>query len=310
MKAVVYEKYGPPEVLEIKEVEKPVPKDNEVLIKVYATTVTAGDWRMRKASPFLVRLFNGLFRPRKVRILGFEVSGVIEETGKDVKAFKKGDPVFAFCGYRFGGYAEYRCLPEDGAIALKPANMTFNEAATVPLGSITAMIFLRKGGIKEGQHVMINGASGSVGTFAVQLAKHFRTHVTGVCSGGNADLVRSLGADDVVDYTKENIAALPKKFDLIFDAVGKLRKSKCRGILQSGGKFVTVMASARQGKDDLLFIKDLIESEELTTVIDRTYKLEEIREAHAYVQQFHKRGNVVVEVLEKGESMRQEGTIQ
>jgi NADPH:quinone reductase-like Zn-dependent oxidoreductase len=294
MRAVVYEKYGPPDVLELRDVAKPVPKNDEVLVKVHATSVTAGDWRMRKAEPFLVRLFNGLLKPKRVKVLGFEVSGVIEGLGKDVQSFRSGDAVFAFCGYTFGGYAEYRCLSEEGVIAHKPEGMSFEQAATVPLGSLTALNFLKKGNIAKGQRVLIYGASGSVGSFAVQIARHFETHVTGVCSGKNKEMVRSLGADEVIDYTTTDIGTLPLKFDVIFDAVGKTSKSACKNLLASGGKYVTVNSPGKFDKEGLAFVKQLIDSGKLTTVIDRTYALDEIREAHRYVEKFHKRGNVAV----------------
>lgn len=301
MKAAVYDRYGPPEVVEIRDVPKPTPKAGELLVRVRAATVAAGDWRMRRPSPFLARLFNGLFRPKKVHVLGFELSGEVEAVGDGVSRFKVGDGVFAFTGFGFGAHAEYRCLREsggdpqkDGIVARKPTNLTHDEAAAVPVGALTAQSFLRESGLKQGQSVLVYGASGSVGTFAVQLAKALGAEVTGVCSAANVDLVRGLGADHVVDYTKEDVAAGGRTFDVVFDAVGKLPASKARSVLARGGRRASVTSSAKLEPGDLDQLRELIEAGKLRPVIDRRFPLEEIVRAHEYVEAGHKKGNVVV----------------
>jgi NADPH:quinone reductase-like Zn-dependent oxidoreductase len=317
MRAAVYHRYGPPEVVRIEEVPKPAPRDDEVLIRVHATTVCAADWRLRKADPFLARFLNGLLRPKRHGILGMEFSGTIEAVGAGVSRFSPGEEVFGSPLFKFGAHAEYVCLSQDGQLERRPANMALDEAAAVMFGAMTAAGCLRKAGVRPGQRVLIYGASGSVGVFAVQLAKHFGAHVTGVCSTANLDLVRSLGADAVVDYTREDFAASGPVYDVIFDTVGysgvrrSLRALKRGGVCLLGaampdrvmlaalwaritGAGTVIAAGSKPAPDDPALFKQLIEAGVLRTVIDRRFTLDQIADAHRLAEGGHKRGHALV----------------
>jgi len=322
MKAVVCTKYGPPEVLQLAEIEKPSPKDNEVLIKIYATTVHIGDTRIRGfVVPFLFRLpFRvGIgFRGPRNKVLGMELAGVIEEAGKDVTQFKVGDQIFASTDTAMGAYAEYTCMAQDKFIALKPANTSYEEAAAAPNGANMAKLMLKKAKIQEGQKILINGASGSVGTYAVQLAKYYGAEVTGVCSTANIELVKSLGADEVIDYTAEDFTQNADTYDIVFDAVGKSSFSKSKRALKQGGIYLTTvpalgsilqklktsmfgskkvaLPAIGQKASDLIFLKELIETGKLKVVMDKIYPLEQIVEAHRHVDAGHKVGHVAITV--------------
>ncbi len=317
MKAAVYTQYGAPQVLQLNEVAKPTPKDNEILVRIKATAVNSGDVRLRKADPFAVRLFFGLMKP-KVNTLGTVFSGEVESVGKQVKLFKAGDPVFGHTDMRFGAYAEYICIPEDGSLAIKPANISHGEAAVIPFGGVTALHFIKKAIIKPNQKVLVVGASGAVGSAAVQLAKSYGAIVTGVCSTTNIALVKSIGADQVIDYTKEDFTRNGEIYDLIFDAVNTISVSGTLKSLARNGKMILSAAGMSEmlhgswvsitskrkvftgviahKAEDIIYLKGLIEALKFKPVIDRIYPLSQIAEAHAYVEKGHKKGNVAIAV--------------
>ena len=324
MKAIVHTKYGPPDELQLKEVEKPVPGDNEVLIKIHATTVTTTDCNARnftfvpKSFMLFARIMFGFKKPR-IKILGIDLAGEIEAIGKDVKLFKAGDHVFGSPGTKFGGHAEYVCVPENGPLAIKPADLSWEEAAAISLAGNTALFFIRDlARIQPGQTILIHGASGAIGTYAVQLAKYYGAVVTGVCSATNADMVKSLGADNVIDYTKEDFTKSNEKYDFVFNVVGKTTFSQCKGILKPKGIYLDNMMEVKDflkvmwtsivgGKkikggvstekaENLKFFIELIDSEKLRPVIDRIFPLEKTAEAFRYVEQGHKKGNVIITI--------------
>ena len=309
MKAIICTQYGPPEVLKIVEIDKPVPKNNEVLIKVIATTVHIGDTKIRRLEPGLGTIKDFFFKPLmrigmgfrgpRNKLLGMELAGEIEAVGSNVTLFKIGDPVFASTEFRMGAYAQYCCFPEKGCIAIKPSNMTYEEAAPISNGGLTALINLRKANIQPGQKVLIYGASGSVGTYGVQIAKYFGAEVTGVCSTANLELVKSVGADKVIDYTKEDFTKNKDTYDVIFDAVGKIEPSRRKIALKKSGMFVSafdISGNIKLKATDLIFLKELCEAGKPKTVIDKSYSIEQIVEAHKYVDKGHKKGHIIIRI--------------
>jgi NADPH:quinone reductase-like Zn-dependent oxidoreductase len=324
MKAILHTKYGPSDELQLKEVEKPFPKKNEVLIKVYASTVTTTDCNVRNFTfvPKSFRLLAGImfgFKKPKINILGIDLAGEVEAVGKDVKRFRIGDQIFGSAGTKLGAHAEYTCVSEDGALAIKPAKMTFSEAAAISLAGNTALFYIRDlAKIQPGQKILIHGASGAIGTYAVQLAKYYGAEVTGVCSATNEVMVKSLGASKVVDYTKEDFTKSDERYDFVFDVVGKTTFSQCKSLLKQNGVYLENMLELKDmlimmwtsvfgGKrikggvsaekaENLKFFLELIESGKLKPVIDRSYSLEKAAKAFQYVEQGHKKGNVVITV--------------
>ncbi|WP_430477150.1 NAD(P)-dependent alcohol dehydrogenase [Bacillus cereus] len=326
MKAIMYTKYGPPDVLQLKEVDKPTPKENEILVKIKATTVTAGDIRSRSftvpSSVWLpARIALGFKQPKK-QILGMELAGEVESVGKNVTRFKAGDQVFAATQANFGSYAEYICISEDGPVCTKPSNITYEEATAIPIGARTALFFLKKANIRSGQNVLIYGASGSVGSYAVQISKYFGAKVTGVCSNSNLELVKSLGADEVIDYTASDFSTIDGAYDIIFEAVNKSTFSDCIKLLKEDGTYINIVEplpsaqmlwakltsrkklilsqNAPETSEALDFLKELVENGQVKVVIDRQYTFEEIVEAHIYVEEGHKKGNVIINVQDNG----------
>jgi NADPH:quinone reductase-like Zn-dependent oxidoreductase len=308
MKTMIYTQYGQPEVLRLAELPKPVPRANEVLVKIHATTVTIGDTIMRSLNipvagwqKVMARLYLGWNKPKRP-ILGMELAGEVEAIGQKVTCFKPGDAVFASTfAVNFGGYAEYKCFPENGVLALKPNNLTFEEAAAAPGAGMTALSCLKKGKIKPAQKVLVYGASGAVGTNAVQLAsQHFGADVTGVCSTSNLELVKSLGAGQVIDYTCQDFTQSGAIYDVVFDAVGKLSPAQGKKTLRPGGVYLNVHTDSDGGnkRENLLLLKEIIEAGHLKPAIDRVYPFEQIVEAHRYVEQGHKKGNVVIQVAQ------------